>query len=35
MIWELGQDSFDDYSLLKTIHDEYTRLGVKTGLGYG
>ena len=30
MIWELGQDSFDDYSLLKTIHDEYTTLDVKT-----
>lgn len=30
MIWELGQDSFDAYSLLKTIHDEYTTLGVKT-----
>lgn len=30
MIWELGQDSFDDYSLLKTIHDEYTALGVET-----
>ena len=30
MIWELGQDSFDEYSLLKTIHDEYTELGVKT-----
>ncbi|WP_418602755.1 glycosyl hydrolase family 18 protein [Hwangdonia sp.] len=30
MIWELGQDSFDNYSLLKTIHDEYTALGVKT-----
>ncbi|WP_034043973.1 glycosyl hydrolase family 18 protein [Wocania ichthyoenteri] len=30
MIWELGQDSFDEYSLLKTIHNEYTTLGVKT-----
>ena len=30
MIWELGQDSFDEYSLLRTIHDEYTRLGITT-----
>ena len=30
MIWELGQDSFDEYSLLSTIHDEYTRLGITT-----
>lgn len=30
MIWELGQDSFDEYSLLKTIHEEFTKLGVKT-----
>jgi len=30
MIWELGQDSFSEYSLLKTIHKEYTDLGVKT-----
>ncbi len=30
MIWELGQDSFDEYSLLKAIHDEYTRLRILT-----
>lgn len=30
MIWEIGQDSYDEYSLLKTIHDEYTTLGIKT-----
>lgn len=30
MIWELGQDSFDEYSLLNTIHEEYTRLRVLT-----
>ena len=30
MIWELGQDSFTDYSLLKTIHKTYYDLGVKT-----
>ena len=30
MVWELGQDSFNDYSLLKTIHKEYYNLGVKT-----
>ena len=30
MVWELGQDSFNDYSLLKTIHKEYYDLGVKT-----
>jgi len=30
MIWELGQDSFTDYSLLKTIHKTYHDLGVKT-----
>ena len=30
MIWELGQDSFSDYSLLKTIHKEYNNLGFKT-----
>jgi len=30
MIWELGQDSFDDYSLLKTIHEKYTSLEVLT-----
>ncbi|MFH0756136.1 MAG: glycosyl hydrolase family 18 protein [Bacteroidota bacterium] len=30
MIWEVGQDSFDDYSLLKTIHEKYTSLGTFT-----
>ena len=30
MIWELGQDSFSEYSLLETIHKTYTDLGVKT-----
>jgi hypothetical protein len=30
MIWELGQDSFSEYSLLKTIHSEYKNLGFKT-----
>ncbi|MFC2129176.1 glycosyl hydrolase family 18 protein [Bacteroidota bacterium] len=30
MIWELGQDSFDEYSLLKTIHDKYTSLKIIT-----
>ena len=30
MIWELGQDSFSEYSLLKTIHKEYNNLGFKT-----
>lgn len=30
MIWEIGQDSFDEYSLLKTIHNKYTSLGTKT-----
>lgn len=30
MIWELGQDAFNDYSLLKTIHEKFTELGVKT-----
>jgi hypothetical protein len=35
MIWELGQDSglydsFSEYSILKTIHKEYSKLGVKT-----
>ncbi len=28
MIWELGQDSFDEYSLLSAIHSEYNSLGV-------
>ena len=30
MIWELGQDSFTEYSLLQTIHKTYTDLGIKT-----
>ncbi len=30
LIWELGQDSFDEYSLLTTIHNKYTSLGVTT-----
>ena len=30
MIWELGQDSFTEYSLLQTIHKTYTDLGVET-----
>lgn len=30
MIWELGQDSFSQYSLLKTIHEEYSKLGIET-----
>ncbi len=30
MIWELGQDSFTQYSLLETIHKKYTDLGVET-----
>ena len=30
MIWELGQDSFTEYSLLQTIHKTYKELGVKT-----
>ena len=30
MIWELGQDSFSEYSLLKTIHNEYKNLGFVT-----
>ena len=34
MIWELGQDSFNAYSLLTAIHEKYTALGVTTtGLG--
>lgn len=33
MIWELGQDSFDEYSLLSAIHTEFTQLGyITTGL---
>ncbi len=30
MIWELGQDSFDEYSLLSTIHNRFSILGMKT-----
>lgn len=30
MMWELGQDSYDQYSLLSTIHSRYTSLGVTT-----
>jgi len=30
MIWELGQDSFTEYSLLQTIHKEYSNLGFTT-----
>ena len=30
MIWELGQDSFDEYSLLNVIHKKFTELEVKT-----
>jgi GH18 family chitinase len=30
MIWELGQDSFSEFSLLKTIHNQYKDLGYKT-----
>jgi hypothetical protein len=30
MIWELGQDSFTQYSLLNAIHEEYIKLGIKT-----
>ena len=30
MIWEIGQDSFDEYSLLTTIHNKYTSLGITT-----
>jgi chitinase len=30
MIWELGQDSFSEYSLLETIHKKYTDYGVET-----
>ena len=29
MIWELGQDSFSEFSLLKTIHNQYKDLGYK------
>jgi len=30
LIWELGQDAFNSYSLLRIIHDKYTSLGVYT-----
>lgn len=30
MIWELGQDSFDGYSLLKSLHNKYASLGIFT-----
>ena len=30
MIWELGQDSFDQYSLLSTIHKKFTSLKTET-----
>jgi len=30
MIWELGQDSFDEYSLLSTIHNKFSTLGIRT-----
>ncbi len=30
LIWELGQDAFNQYSLLTTIHNKYTSLGVLT-----
>lgn len=30
MIWELGQDSFDQFTLLGTIHDKFTALNVTT-----
>lgn len=30
MIWEIGQDSFDEYSLLSTIHNKFTSLGITT-----
>ncbi len=30
MIWELGQDSFDEYSLLKSLHHKYTSLEILT-----
>ncbi len=33
MIWELGQDRYDDYSLLTTIHNKFTKLEkITTGL---
>nr|WP_294923882.1 glycosyl hydrolase family 18 protein [uncultured Flavobacterium sp.] len=30
MIWEIAQDSFDEYSLLDVIHKKYTKLGYTT-----
>ncbi|OOV17803.1 glycosyl hydrolase family 18 protein [Flavobacterium sp. LM4] len=30
MIWEIAQDSFDEYSLLDVIHKKYTKLGFIT-----
>ncbi|WP_264538282.1 glycosyl hydrolase family 18 protein [Flavobacterium sp. N1736] len=30
MIWEIAQDSFDQYSLLNVIHKKYTALKIKT-----
>lgn len=30
MIWEVAQDAFNDFSLLATIHDKFTELGVQT-----
>ncbi|WP_163399824.1 glycosyl hydrolase family 18 protein [Flavobacterium fluviatile] len=30
MIWEIAQDSFDQYSLLDVIHKKYTKLGFVT-----
>ena len=30
MIWEIAQDSFDEYSLLDVIHKKYTKLGFVT-----
>ena len=30
MIWEIAQDSFDEYSLLDVIHKKYTKLGYVT-----
>lgn len=30
MIWELGQDSFNEFSLLNTVHKKFTELKVET-----
>lgn len=30
MIWELGQDAMNDYSLLNVIHDTYTKTATRT-----